>query len=63
MIDQFETEKCLYAASADSLVLMIIASRPDPGNLDVTNPGHGLRVGANPWGSPGRCWFLDLTDG
>ena len=51
MADQFEAEKCLYAASTDNLVLMIIDKRSDsraaprqplgqpPGNSDSTNPG------------------------
>ena len=47
MVDQFEAEKCLYAASTDNLVLTIIDNRSDPkvaprqtpGNSDGTNPG------------------------
>ena len=51
MVDQFEAEKCLYAASTDDLVLTIIDNRSDPkaaprqplgqppGNSDGTNPG------------------------
>ena len=50
MIDQFEAEKCLYAASTDNLVLTIIDNRSDPkaalrqplgqlpGNSNGTNP-------------------------
>ena len=47
MIDQFEAEKCLDAASADNLIFMIIDNRPNPratagqpaSNSDGTNPG------------------------
>ena len=46
MIDQFEAEKCLQAASVDNSVLMIIDNRSDPlatpgrppSNSDGTNP-------------------------
>ena len=43
MIDQFQAEKCLHAASTDNLVLMIMDKRADskqpPDNSDGTNPG------------------------
>ena len=39
MVDQFEVEKCLHAASTDNLILMIIDKRSDPRASDGTNPG------------------------
>ena len=59
MIDQFEAEKCLNAASTDNLVFMITDKRTDPGqppdNSDGTHPGLGLKIGAKPRGFPGGC--------
>ena len=43
MIDQFEAEKCLHAASTENFRLMLTDNSPDPlstlGNSDGTNPG------------------------
>ena len=65
MVDQFETEKCLYAASTDNLVLTIIDNRSDPkaaprqplgqppGNSDGTNPGTRAESRCK---TPGVAW-------
>ena len=67
MVDQFEAEKCLYAASTD-LVLTIIDNRSDPkaaprqpravqmGQI----PGPKLKVRAKPRGLPGGGGMLAL---
>ena len=70
MVDQFEAEKYLYAASTDNLVLTIIDNRSDPkaalGQPRAIQmgqiPGPELKVGAKPGGCPGGCWRLELTD-
>ena len=75
MVDQFEAEKCLYAASTDNLVLTIIDNRSDPkaalrqhlgqplGNSDGTNPGIRAESRCKTRGLPGGgCWRLELTD-
>ena len=44
MIDQFEAEKCLHAASADNLALMMIDDRPNPREIQMVQiPGPGSR--------------------
>ena len=78
LIDQFEAEKYLHAASTDNLVLMIIDKRPDPrattgqppGNSDGTNPETRAEsrcktpvVAQGGGGGRRGCWFLELTDG
>ena len=72
MVDQFEAEKCLRAASTDNLVLMIIDNRSDPRTaprqplgqppaIQVAQiPGPVLKVGAKPRGLPGGIWMLAL---
>ena len=64
MIDQFEGEKCLHAASTDNLQFMRIDNRSDPrANQMVQIPGPGLKVGGKPWGLlGGKYWRLELTD-
>ena len=72
MVDQFEAEKCLYAASTDNLVLTIIDNRSDPwavlrqppGNSDGTNTGTRAERSAKLRELPGGggCWHLELTD-
>ena len=74
MVDQFEAEKCLHAALADNLVLMIIDNRSDPratpwrppGNSDGTNPGTRVESRCKTLGVArgvvGGCWCLELTD-
>ena len=78
MSDQFEAEKCLYAASTDNLVLTIIDNRSDPkaaprqpleqppGNSDGTNPWiqaeSRCKTQRLPGGGGGGYWRLELTD-
>ena len=75
MVDQFEVEKCLYAASIDNLVLTIIENRSDPKaaprqplgqrvNPQAIQmgqiPGPELKVGAKPRGLPGGMLALGI---
>ena len=76
MVDQFEAEKCFYAASTDNLVLTMIDNRSDPkaaprqplgqppGNSDGTNPGTRAESRCKTPGVArgGGCWCLELTD-
>ena len=44
MVDQFEAKKCLYAASTDNLVLMIIDNTCDPRAIQMVKiPGPELK--------------------
>ena len=55
MVDQFDAEKCLHAASTDNLVLMIIDNRSHPRAIQIVQiPGPGLKVGAKLRGLPGE---------
>ena len=63
IVNQFEAEKCAHAASTTNLVLMIINNRSNPWAIRMAQiPEPGLKVDAKPWGLPGACWRLELTD-
>ena len=64
MVDQFEIDKCLHAASTDNLILMIIdiyvgpTPGQTPGSSDGTNPGTWVERRCNTvcegcWGNVG----------
>ena len=62
MTGQFEAEKCLHAASAYNLVLMIIDNRPDPRAIQIVKILEpGLKVGEKPRGLPGRMLVLGIA--
>ena len=61
MIDQLEDKKCLHAASADNLALMIIDNRPNPRAIQMVQ-SWAVSTRKTLGVAPGGCWRLELTD-
>ena len=60
IIDQFEAEKCLHAASTDNLRLMITDNSPDLGQPLGTSDGTNVKTPGVARG--GGCGRMELTD-